>query len=361
MKINQLLEAYDVSKVRIDHPEDLIITNGSAGARTALDMLASAKPQEMSFKPDGKPAIKWGRDAAGFGMGDKYMQPLPRSIQELSQLLMGRRGGGREDLVALYARLWPMFEASVGNINGFLFGDLMYASTPGVDGDDLVFKPNTVEYRVALNSDLGRKVASSKAGIVVHTFLPAGSTVGQHVTDPAALPGVKSQGDLLMISDALPSKSTFNMPNLSQLRTALSASASQIDAFLDDAELGNKKIKGMVPLMSKYVNERVRTRSFDGMAAGFIKYLDGAATPKMAQGIKEHIKEHLDGYNALWSIFQSMSATKNAMVDQLDTSQGELRASIGNQPGQEGYMLHGPQGPIKLVNRFRFTAAHFGA
>lgn len=68
MKIHHLLEAYDTSKARIDHPEDLVITAGSQGAKIAIDVLeqAAKNPQNMSFKPDGKPAIKWGRDEGGF-------------------------------------------------------------------------------------------------------------------------------------------------------------------------------------------------------------------------------------------------------------------------------------------------------
>src|SRR6056297_3032004 len=116
MLIKQIInEVYDVSKARIDHPEDLVFTQGSAGAKLALDILqkATEPSSEMSFKPDGKPAIMWGRDSGGFALGDKYMKPLPHSIEELAQMLQSRRGGGREDLIRMYADIWPAFEASV--------------------------------------------------------------------------------------------------------------------------------------------------------------------------------------------------------------------------------------------------------
>lgn len=363
MKIDQLLEAYDTSKARIDHPEDLVITAGASGAMTAINVLeqAAKQPQNMSIKPDGKPAIKWGRDAGGFAMGDKYMYPLPHSPQELAVMLQSRKGGGREDLAAMYARLWPMFEASVGNINGYLFGDLMYASTPGVEGDDLVFKPNTVEYKVALNSDLGKRVAQSKAGIVVHTFLPAGSKIGQHVSDPRNIKGVNADGDLLLMPDSIPAGAKIKAPSMAGIKSAASANSAAISSFLDETQLTAKKIKGMTGLMIKYVNDRVKTRDFSGMANGFVKWIESSATPKMAEAIKKHISENAKGYSAMWGIFEALSAAKNSIVDQLDNAQGELRASIAGEQGQEGYIVHTTQGPIKLVNRFRFSATHFGA
>lgn len=363
MKIIQLLEAYDTSKARIDHPEDLVITAGSQGAKTAINVLeqAAKNPAAMSFKPDGKPAIKWGRDQGGFAMGDKYMNPLPHSPQELANMLANRKGGGREDLAAMYARLWPIFESSVGNMQGYLFGDLMYVTTPAVEGDDLIFKPNTVEYKVAVNSDLGRKIAASKAGIVVHTFLPLDSKVGQHVNDPSKIPGAKPEGDLLMMADSIPAGTKIKAPSMAGIKSALASNSAAIDAMLNEQDLAANKIKGMVPLMSKYINDRVKTRDFSNMANGFIKYVDGAATPKMAEAIKQHIAQHAKGYSAAWAVFEALSAAKNSMVDQLDAVQGELRANIAGQQGQEGYIVHTAQGPIKLVNRFKFSATHFGA
>lgn len=362
MKIHQLLEAYDTSKARIDHPEDLVITAGSQGAKMALDVLeqAAKNPQNMSFKPDGKPAIKWGRDQGGFAMGDKYMNPLPHSPQELAVMLQSRKGGGREDLAAMYARLWPIFEASVGSMQGYLFGDLMYVTTPRVEGDDLVFQPNTVEYKVAVASDLGQKIAASKAGIVVHTYLPLDSKVGQHVSDPRKIKGVNPEGDLLMMADSIPA-TNIKMPNLNGIKSAVTASGAAIDAFFNEQALTTKKIKGMIPLMTKYVNDRVKTRNFSDMANGFIKYVETAASPKMAEAIKQHISENAKGYSAAWGIFEALSAAKNSMVDQLDNVQGEIRANIAGQQGQEGYIVHTGRGPIKLVNRFKFTATHFGA
>lgn len=363
MKIHHLLEAYDTSKARIDHPEDLVITAGSQGAKIAIDVLeqAAKNPQNMSFKPDGKPAIKWGRDEGGFAMGDKYMNPLPHSPQELANMLASRKGGGREDLAAMYAKLWPIFESSVGNMQGYLFGDLMYVTTPAVDGDDLVFKPNTVEYSVAINSELGRKIAASKAGIVVHTFLPLNSKVGQHVSDPRNIKGANPEGALLMMADSIPAAAKVKAPNMGSIKTTLSSNAKDIDAFLNEQQLMAKKIKGMIGLMTKYINDRVKTRDFSDMANGFLKYVDTAATPKMAEAIKQHIADNAKGYNAAWAIFQALSAAKNSMVDQLDAVQGDLRANIAGQQGQEGYIVHTAQGPIKLVNRFKFSATHFGA
>lgn len=363
MKIVQLLEAYDTSKARIDHPEDLVISSGSRGAMIAITVLeqATKNTHNLSIKPDGKPAIKWGRDEQGFAMGDKYMNPLPHSIEELSNILQSRKGGGREDLIAAYGRLWPIFESSVGNMQGFLFGDLMYSNTPSSDQNDFVFKPNTVEYRVAKNSELGKKIAASQAGIVVHTFLPIGSKVGQHISDPSKIAGIKPNGKLLMMPDSIAAGAQIKAPDFSRIKSVAAANAKAIDSLLDEKALVAKKIKGVIALMIKFVNDRVRSRDFSNLANGFIQYVESSASGKMAEAIKQHISENIKGYNAVWQIFEMLSAAKNSIVDQLDSNAGDLRATIGSEQGHEGYIVHTSNGPIKLVNRFRFSATNFGA
>lgn len=363
MKVTELLvESYDTSKHRIEHPEDLVLTNGSSGASLALNLLKQAvdNPASVSVKPDGRPAIKWGRDLGGFAMGDKYMNPLPHSIQELTKILLSRKGGGREDLVMMYTKLWPIFEASVPSINGYLFGDLMYSSTPVARGGAFHLKPNTVDYVVSTNSDLGQHISKSQAGIVVHTYLPMDSTIGKHITDLGAVPGIRPIGNLLMISDQLPRGTSIALPNMNKTVSIIRQYSSAIDSFLDSAQLSSKKITGITQLLKKFANDRVRQRDFSNMADGFLNWIETNTNQTMAANIKQHIQENLQGYKAMWVLFESIAMIKNSIVSQLDKRPGEMTASINGETGHEGYLVHSNKGPIKLVNRFKFSAANFG-
>lgn len=361
MKIQDLHEAYDLSKARIDHPEDLVITAGSQGARLAVDLLEEAvkHPDKMSMKPDGKPAILWGMDAGGFAMGDKHMKQLPHSLNELHNILAARKGGGREDLMSLYTKLWPIFKSSVKSVDGYLFGDLLYSSLPPVRDNHYVIMPNTVEYSIPVNSALGKRVGSSFAGIVVHSLIDPSTRTGKHIDDISKVSGVVVDSPLLMISDSLPLGIKIKEPNLSKLKSAINSKSNAIDSFLNDSELTAKKIKALPELLKKYVNARVKTRSFDNMPNGFIMWLSENTTVPMAAKIKEHVSQHKLGYSALWNVFVMISEAKNAIVNQLDAVESEIVSRISGERGNEGYIVHSSQGPVKLVNRFKFSATHF--
>lgn len=357
-----LHEAYDVSRARIDHPEDLVVTAGSSGARLAIQLLqqAVANSQDISIKPDGKPAIKWGRDANGFAMGDKYMRPLPHSTEELEQLLSQRRGGTNTYLLNLYRKLWEPFKNSVPNINGFLFGDLLYSKTPPIQNGQFVIKPNTVEYTVPVRSALGQRIAASEAGIVVHTYIPVDSNTGTHVNNISDIPGVNVNGALLLIDDNISSSTRLKDPGLAKISSAVAKHATSIDAFLDDGTLSTKRIKALTGLLIKYINDRVRSRNYNNLAEEFVSWIQSNASKAMANNITSHINEHPQGYAAMFAIFLAISAAKQSLIDQLDNTPSNISANIAGTPGHEGYLVHSSQGPVKLVDRFKFSAANFG-
>ena len=49
---------------------------------------------------------------------------------------------------------------------------------------------------------------------------------------------------------------------------------------------------------------------------------------------------------------------KDNIIDQLEKQPADVKASIGNKPGGEGYVLAHPTGDIKFVNRAGFSAAN---
>jgi len=49
---------------------------------------------------------------------------------------------------------------------------------------------------------------------------------------------------------------------------------------------------------------------------------------------------------------------KDNIIAQFDSQGGDVKQSIGGQPGGEGYVLAHPKGDIKLVPRKTFSAAN---
>ena len=71
----------------IDHPEDLIISQGSAGADRVLKDLASLQkdPSTVTVKWDGFPAVVFGRDKNGtLVFMDKHMRAKKLKRQSIT-------------------------------------------------------------------------------------------------------------------------------------------------------------------------------------------------------------------------------------------------------------------------------------
>ena len=370
-----LTEEYDPTKARVPHPEDRVFDEGSAGAQKAIATLQqmASNPETISVKPDGKPAIVWGRDERGFTMCDKHMFAkgiLPRSPKEIADVYAQRRGGGREELSEMIAQLWPQFEASLPNsFKGYLFGDLLYSQRPPVENGSFVFKPNTVVYTVETNSELGQRIAKSNSGIVVHTFFskapapgPDGKIVappGRHISTPK---GTNPNGPLVVVTDQFTTPPRVKIPpELKSLSSFIASNGALIDKVVGQDALSALKIRDLPQMLMKYTNGKVRQRSFDNFGSDFLQWLDSEA--RVSDGKKQNIKTHLQanaaGYKVMCQAFIGIMRVKNHIVGLLDSHPAQMQAHINGEPGQEGYMVHGKENPTKVVNRERFSAANF--
>lgn len=376
MRINEvLLESYDPTKVRIEHPEDLIFTEGAAGAIRAIAALKQmcTNPETVSIKPDGKPAIIWGRDENGFGMADKYMfakGQIPRSIQELNKIYSERKGGGRETLMAMMSNLWSQFEASVPNsTKGWFFGDLLYSQTPPLQDGNFTFQPNTVHYSVPADSKLGERIAKSTSGIVVHTFfsrkpgIDAGGNFiagqGRHITKPN---GLNLNGPLMIITDqfAVPPKIKI-VPEIKQIESFVKSNSHLINRFFDPKELSANRVKDLPQVMKKYVNSKAKMRNFETFGSDFIEWLGTARLGMQKQeAIANYIKANAGPYKVMCQAFIAIMRIKDHIVEKLDQHPSPMTASIGGESGNEGYIVHNAKAPpLKAVSRTKFSAANF--
>ena len=357
---------------RIDHAEDLVYLQGSKGAVRALQSLrnmANGNQGNVTLKWDGSPAVVFGRNDEGeFVFTDKggFVKSggvgRTTSPDALKQELLMRSGGINKDkpdrieFADNMAQAFGVFEkATPKDYRGYFKGDLLYYNTPQVIEKNFVFKPNIVEYAVDVASDLGKKIAKSTAGVVVHRMVdPDGSE--SPIKDLDVF-----QGNSLLVVPPVTIEEPAQVPNeeVERLAKLIKKDSADIDSLLDPNKLTQMKMKNFPEIIYKYMNSKVDT-GLDNLGKDFVKWLD---TRKDISNIKrqkiiEFIKQNMNGWTSLFEVITGIMKVKNHIIADLDKTPNAVKAKTAGEEGGEGYVLAHPGGDIKLVNRAGFTAAN---
>ncbi len=358
-----LLEA-DAPKVgrAWQHAEDLIIVDGSAGAMRALDALeAMAKDVgDVRIKWDGSPAIYFGRNEAGefiltdkSGFTAKGYDGKTKSPEDLQKMLLGRGKTEPDDSRKAFASgmgdLFKKLEQIVDlGFRGFLFADVLFFKQPPLNKQgEFEFTPNTVTYHIPKDSELGKKIAKSQAGVVIH----------QHDGKPVMgdIPGVDMDGPVFAVSHiSITEPPKVDVSKINQARTFVKKNAKAIDSVLDDAKLAAMKMTDLKNILYKFVNSQVTTRDFSNLDQRFDQWLPGSGVSAPKQAKIADLKEKNPGvFAAIFDTLEMIMKVKDEVIDDLDMS-SPVKQTIGGKPGGEGYI----KGDIKLVPRAKFTAAN---
>jgi hypothetical protein len=348
--------------VRIEHPEDLAFEQRpSAGLLRALDsILALAQdPGSATVKWDGKPAIIFGRKPTGeFVLTDKSgflargYDGLATSPEHIERI-MAQRGGERGELVAIYKKLFPLLRRAVPqDFRGYIQGDLLYSQRPPQQNGVWQFTPNTVTYRVPVDSDLGRKIATSDAAVVIHTALSEPGAPAQ----PIRAAALNDSPGLLILDPSLrePRDIQLDKKTLADAQRLIQQYGAAMDQLFDPQELRARKISSLPALMKTYINSRVRSGSYDNLVRDFGAFVQ-QREPAKAPRIFEWATANKQAVAALFQAFLEISSLKNSIVRQLDSQAHDVQASINDEPGHEGYVGQG----LKFVDRMRFSQANF--
>lgn len=347
--------------VRIEHPEDMVLDQGSRGLRSALDGIISAAraPETTTVKWDGRPAIIFGRKPSGeFVLTDKSgflakgYDGLATSPEQIERI-MAARGGERGELVAIYKKLFPMLRRAVPqDFRGYIQGDLLFVNQPPVESGAYEFTPNTVKYRVPVESDLGQKIGDSEVGVVIHTAL---SEPGAPAT-PIRAAALSDSPGLLILDPSLrePRQIVLKDRTVKDVERIIAQHGTAIDRLFDPQELRARKITDLPQLIKQYLNSRVRARDYSNLVSDFGDWIQQKA-PTKAPRIFEWATQNKQAMAAVFQSFLDISSLKNDLVRQLDTQAKDVQASINDEPGHEGYVGQG----MKFVDRMRFSAANF--
>jgi len=370
MKINEIIvESVLNEGARIQHAEDLVFWEKSAGALRAVNNLLSLSKSKdiLSIKWDGKPSCVFGRNEDGefiftdkAGFGAKGYNGLYKSAKEFVK--QKRSKGGDEDYLAKIVAIWPIVQASVpSNYRGFVFGDIMWF--PGELKETtkrFIFTPNTVTYEVDKNSELGHHIAQSKAGMAVHTFysdvgadgVPLKNTAGLNLNGPLCILGPEIKNEATLQADKVKAK---------QITQYVKKNAKVVDAFLDEDVLREQKMAALPDLLYTYVNAQVKTRDLTNLYAKFGSWVQ--SNPKISKAMVGKViaysEQNAAGLQAVFNIFDLITGLKLDILHQLDSHEGTVIAHIAGARGGEGYVSSDEGGPIKLVNRTQFSQANF--
>ena len=164
----------------LEHLEDDIINRGSAGGVNAINFLKSVRDMlaghsgakiNTTVKWDGAPAIICGVNPENgkFFVGTKSIfNVTPKINYTTADIRRNHSGPVAQKLSVCLNHLSSL------NIKQILQGDLLFTNdkkSASIDGEKMItFTPNTITYAVQANSNIGRKIARAKMGIVFHTM-----------------------------------------------------------------------------------------------------------------------------------------------------------------------------------------------
>ena len=377
IKLNNL-EHFLVSNIllneatRIDHAEDLIFWEGSKGAIRSIKSFIELEKdgyKNVTMKWDGSPAVVFGRNDEGkFVLTDKSgfvakgYNGRPTSPEELEQMFLGRGKSVKTDEYRLFVQnmksTFSIFESSVPTtFRGYFKGDLLYFSTPLIENGRYVFKPNIVTYTVDVNSELGRRIAQSKAAVVVHR------EVDGFGNETAITNYNVFQGKQLLV---IPPISVNNPPDVNEKRLKdivlyINKHARNIDDFINPSKLASMKMTNFPDILYKYLNSKVDT-GLVNIGDDFLQWISQSnLTDAMKKKITDYVNSNRDGFDSLWKVVVEIMSVKDEIINQIDNQGSEIKSYIGNEPGGEGYVFSHPEGDIKYVSRSKFSAANRAA
>ena len=233
-----------------------------------------------------------------------------------------------------------MLDAAVPpDYRGFVQGDLLYMTTPQLESGNYVFTPNTIEYRIPANSEVGQRIGASDVGIAMHTkYAEPGAP-----KEPLGNVEFKRVPGLLLLEPVYAKENVKpSLALIQQIKDIYNTQGTAIDQLFNPAELRALQITDLPKLCVDYINSRVGT-GFDNLLSDFGPWLQQRVTPKKFNNIVEYLqspRSNLAGMAAAFTAWGLLHDIKMDILQQLDLQ----------HPGQEGWVMATDAGMAKAVN-----------
>jgi hypothetical protein len=350
---------------RTPHPEDSIFKGSDAATQTITAMLNSAKtPQNITIKWDGSPAIVFGRRASDgkFTMNYKeYIGTEGGQVTSARELVNYFASHGKNMAVAeKLARVFPAVASTVPpGFQGFVQGDVMWADADQdvqLQDGHYMFKPNPhgVQYRVAVDSPVGKQIQGRPVGIAVHT---RGTGVTANKDTPLMDRSTMQGLDGLLGTNKYITVFTGSMNHQFAVETPPQAQVSHAQAAVAKfRESGGDQLLAALTQATKdrlqqYYNRKVTKQAVDA------QWLESHITKPQLAVITA--PQNKPAVQALDQVYTAITALKMNILAQLEPQVQGIEQFVGRVPKGEGFNLDTPQGFMKLVNRGVFSAANF--
>ena len=381
-KLEKLSNVVTEAKGHMDHPEDLVLLDGGAGAERAIQATVDTAlhPQKITIKWDGYPALIFGRGPNGkFSIMDKHMfnkaDGSGRNVYSPEQFAQydQARGVDRSNLHALIAEIWPGLEKS-DRSKGFYWGDLLFSSPLQAGKDGLYrFKanPNGITYTVDPKSETGKELTGKQAGIVVHQFIPATAmTTDEAVPLDGSIGSLKNNSNVAIVPAKMPitPKVKIDKTLLNNAKKSTKAYGAKVSDYFNNAPQAKN---AFTMLFTTYINKRIVAGNLNNLTDGFLEFV---ANRNMSEPMKKklmgydtidpktqkevHVPGYIDGnipiLQAVFQLWIDVYNLKMNVVEQLNNAaktspvQGYLDDGTNTQ---EGFVSHG----LKYVDRMGFS------
>ena len=387
--------ANDTTRLKhLSHLEDLMFEEGKAGLSFAIESIRiyvnalynKSSGTLITTKWDGSPSVIIHNSGTDFWVASKSAFNANPKLNRTDADIIANHGHAPGLVEKLKFALKYCKELG---ISGTVQGDFLYTDNDlkpkTIDGvKHVTFKPNTIVYAVAVDSDLGRRILASKMGIIFHTYYTGSDPATMKANFGYSIAGLK-QSRNVFVDDAILKDSTKDLSlNAIEQDTVLKAH-SQLEklkiaiptSFL--TWLSSHKL--VYPLMAKYNNANVRAGSYIGssQAHGFSQFVHDelqkeidkvktAATKQKKTDERQQIIDFLDKnkiyLEKAYEAFSLIVTCKMIIVNKLNKLETGVAGFVerGNSlvpTTPEGFVAVQGDRVVKLVDRLEFSRNNF--
>jgi hypothetical protein len=397
-----LNEAAGEKNLHLEHIEDLVFNEGYTGAKRAfnyleavMDLLEGGNPEgKLTVKWDGRPAIICGIDPedSQFFVGTKsvFATTNPKAAKTPAQVkeFYGDKPDLAEKLL-LALKLFPKLGLGTVVQGDFLFGPGDLAEEEVAGEMCYTFTPNTITYAVPVNSDIGKRIAKAKVGIVFHTEYTGATLPEMSANFGYSVRGLTQSSDIWFddatykdvsgIATLTPQETASIKTVIDQGRATAEKAGSKMDAVLQ-AEFA-KYIK-------PFINNNVRSGEQVGDPMSFLERFmeyyrdrmqkeidklksgpDSPAAQKRIEKIQQQEEFLADNANTLLltlATYRRIISAKLKLIQKLNAVD-KIGTFVKTDTGyrvtnHEGFVAFGVEGgAVKLNDRMEFNALNFAA
>src|SRR6056300_19133 len=392
----------EAKNTHLEHLEDEIINNGYQGGLNAVEFLkslrnmlvgSSRRKLNVSVKWDGAPAVFCGINPENgkFFVGTKAIFNVTPKINYTAGDIRSNHSGELANKLLVCLRELPK-----RGLKGVYQGDLLYTrgdlKIAAINGEKMItFTPNTITYAVPAASDIGRKIARAKLGIVFHTVY-SGKSMSSMTAGFGSVRGKSPTSSIFLASASYQDtsgSSTFNKNELAQFvarirmaQGSLAKAKPILDEMSKNISANDQYSVGyrLKTFFNYYIkNSNAGIDKVKVMQNQFRSYYESFLqaeidSKKTERGKAPYIKAKEDGLkfidrnqSALYFAIAShitLGIAKNTLIQKLSQVQSIghfLRTPNGYKvTAPEGYVaVDRVAGAVKLVDRLEFSRANF--